>query len=371
MPLCGDLAETHTRSFHLGESSGAEEIEELCGLAGVIPASRDPNKWNGAVTFRDQNSVAIVSYAKFRENGEVDSRAVLDRITTALDRACAAAGHMQALGHCCDSFTVIVHQNHEPEHGEGTTPVSLCRISFLSALQILAEPKDLSSSYEITESKLVNALTLLCGVLDPMFQNCPDFLHRNDLDGSLHSLSLMVQLMSLGFLSYNQAHVRPIQPFFLATTQRRILLAGSKACESPSMGIIAELTNLTCIGDMDERRFDLLATAEDLLDTWGPGGFIVYRHLSENPRAISISGGVIYAPRENASKFHWSPTANIEHILLAHLSPRSKICIGSLVAVNPNCNINEQECWERSMGPFQRETKTVGVCEACGCAYKI
>ncbi|KAE8318559.1 hypothetical protein BDV41DRAFT_572018 [Aspergillus transmontanensis] len=293
MPLCGDLAETHTRSFHLGESSGAEEIEELCGLAGVIPASRDPNKWNGAVTFRDQNSVAIVPNAKFRENGEVDSRAVLDRITTALDRACAAAGHMQALGHCCDSFTVIVHQNHEPEHGEGSTPVSLCRISFLSALQILA------------------------------------------------------------------------------TTQRRILLAGSKACESPSMGIIAELTNLTCIGDMDERRFDLLATAEDLLDTWGPGGFIVYRHLSENPRAISISGGVIYAPRENASKFHWSPTANIEHILLAHLNPRSKICIGSLVAVNPNCNINEQECWERSMGPFQRETKTVGVCGACGCAHKI
>ncbi|KAB8219920.1 hypothetical protein BDV33DRAFT_204035 [Aspergillus novoparasiticus] len=92
--VCGDLAETYTQSFHLGEPSGAEEIEELCGLAGVIPASRDPNKWNGAVTFRDQSSVAIVSYAKFRENGELDSRAILDRITTALHRACAAAGHM-------------------------------------------------------------------------------------------------------------------------------------------------------------------------------------------------------------------------------------------------------------------------------------
>ncbi|KAB8219919.1 hypothetical protein BDV33DRAFT_173131 [Aspergillus novoparasiticus] len=182
----------------------------------------------------------------------------------------------------------------------------------------------------------------------------------------------MVQLISLGFLSYNQAHVGPIQPFFLATPQRIILLTCIwDMVRGPVLTFKIDQLPTDAPYHQDERRFGLLATTEDLLDTWGPGGFIVHRHLSENPRAISISGGVIYAPRENASKFHWSPTANIEHMPLAHLNPRSKICVGSLVAVNPNCNVNEQECWETSMDPFQRETMTVGVCRACGCAHKI
>jgi hypothetical protein len=184
----------------------------------------------------------------------------------------------------------------------------------------------------------------------------------------------MVQLISLGLLSYNQGHVGPIQPFFLDTPQSKILLAGSKACESHPKGIIAELTNLTCIGDMvggpvltfkidqlptdvpclqDERRFDLLATAEDLLDTWGPGSFIVHRDSSASPCAIKICGGIVYAPRENALKFHWSPAPHLGLLPPAYLNPRSKICIGSLVAVNPNCNINERECWERSCCAFE------------------
>jgi hypothetical protein len=366
--------EPQPRSFCYGEPTGAEEIQELCGLAGVIPTSRNPNQWNGAVTFKEQNSVAIVTYARFRENGKLDSRTVLDRITTALNRSCAAAGHMQASGLCCDSFTVIVHQTPEPEHDVGTTPVSLCRISFLSALQILAELKDLSSCYKITESNLANALRLLHGLLGSIFQSCPEIFRPDDLDGSLHSLSLIVQLISLGLLSYNQGHVGPIQPFFLDTPQSKILLAGSKACESHPKGIIAELTNLTCIGDMvggpvltfkidqlptdvpclqDERRFDLLATAEDLLDTWGPGSFIVHRDSSASPCAIKICGGIVYAPRENALKFHWSPAPHLGLLPPAYLNPRSKICIGSLVAVNPNWNINERECWERSCCAFE------------------
>ncbi|KAL4946321.1 hypothetical protein BDV06DRAFT_182701 [Aspergillus oleicola] len=353
--------EPQTRSFCHENTTGAEKLQELCGLAGVIPSSRNPNEWNGSVTFKEQNSVAIVSYAKFRENGELDSRTVLDRITTALNRSCVAAGHMQASGLCCDSFTVIVRQSREPILDEATPPVSLCRINFLSALCILAELKNLTSCSNITESSVANTLRLLPRLLDPIFRQCADIIHPKDLDGSLHSLS------------YNQGHVGPMQPFFLDTPQRKIVLAGSRTGQSHSKGIIAELTKLTCIGDMvggpvltikinqlsldapgpqDERRFDLLATAEDLLDTWGPGCFIAHRYSRALPCAIKICGGIIYAPRENACKFHWSRTPHPELLSPVNINPRSKIFIGSIVAVNPNCSINEQECWERSSCAF-------------------
>lgn len=163
------LDELQTQSFCLEESTGSEEIQKLCGLAGIIPVSRDPGEWNGAVTFKDENSVAVISYAKFRENGEIDTREVLNRITTVLDWACVAAGHMQASGLCCDSFTVIVHRTHGSELDEGVTPVSLCRINFISALQMLDRLKSMSSCDNITQSKLANVLRLLHEILDPIF----------------------------------------------------------------------------------------------------------------------------------------------------------------------------------------------------------
>lgn len=232
----------------------------------------------------------------------------------------------------------------------------------------------MASCGHVTQLKLADVLRLLHEILDPIFEDFRETFQFNDLDASLHSLSLAVQFISLGLLSYNQGHVGPIQPFFLDTPQHKILLAGSKLCEHNPTGITAELTDLTCIGDMvggpvlsfkiaqlsmdgsylqDERKFDIMATAEDLLDTWGPGSFIVDRNTSASPCALKICGGIIYTPRENALKYHWSATAQYEHLYPAYMNPRRKICIGSLATVNSYCNISEQECWERSSRAFE------------------
>ncbi|QKX53367.1 uncharacterized protein TRUGW13939_00445 [Talaromyces rugulosus] len=344
------------RSLSVSKDQQGPKNFKSCAVWGVIPASRDPSKWNGAVTFKEKNTVAVVS------------------ITTALDWSCAAAGTMQTSGLCCDCFTVIVHRTHEPEFDEELTPVSLYRINFDSVLEVLAELKGISSSDHIAQSKLTNILRLLHDILDPIFQDFQGTFQSNDLEASLHSLSLAVQFISLGLLSYNQGHVGPIQPFFLDTPQRKILLAGSKLCEHHSDGIIAELMNLTCIGDMvggpvlsfkiaqlsmdgpylqEERKFDLMATAEDLLDTWGPGGFIVHRDTGASPCAIKLCGGIIYATRENTPKYHWSPSTQVGQFYPVHMNPQSKICIGSLVTINSYCNINERECWERSSCAFE------------------
>jgi hypothetical protein len=138
---------------------------------------------------------------KFMENGELDTRTVFNRITTALDWSCVAAGNMQTSGLCCDCFTVIVQRTHEPEFDEELTPVSLCRINFLSVLEILAELKGISSSDHIAQSKLTNVLRLLHETLHPIFQDFQGTFQSNDLETSLHSLSLAIQFISLRLLS--------------------------------------------------------------------------------------------------------------------------------------------------------------------------
>jgi hypothetical protein len=91
-------------SPHPGGETEAEEVQELCGLAGITPTSRDPKEWNGEVKFKDQNSVAIISYAVLKGNGHLDHLLVLHRIITSLERFCTAAGRVQAFGLCCESL---------------------------------------------------------------------------------------------------------------------------------------------------------------------------------------------------------------------------------------------------------------------------
>jgi hypothetical protein len=277
---------------------------------------------------------------------------------------------MQAKAHCCDSFTVIAHPIHQPDLEGGTTPVSLCRIDFLSAVKMLDELKALSTNlHDIAVS--ANVRDLLYQILEPVIQNFSGNLQYNNVDEALHLLSLMAQFLSLGFLSYYQEHVGPIHPFFLDTAQRKILLAGSKTYENRSKWITAELTNLTSIGDMlgrqlltfrmdlqlsptdyclrkfdlltiaedfldisptkDVRKFDLLANFEDLLDTWGPGSLTFAKSDLSSPCAIQVRNGYIYAPDPEVNAFRWGSSCEHFPSYLRPFDPSSKIRIGSLV----------------------------------------
>lgn len=72
------------------------------------------------------------------------------------------------------------------------------------------------------------------------------------ITGALHSYSLAVQALCLEFLSYSQAHVGPIQPFFLDTLPTKIRLIGVEMSPAPYRYIEASLKSLTCFGDMIE-----------------------------------------------------------------------------------------------------------------------
>ncbi|KAF2176770.1 hypothetical protein K469DRAFT_645244 [Zopfia rhizophila CBS 207.26] len=352
-----------------------DAVQELCGLAGITPTSRDRKEWIGSVTFKEQNSVAVVSYAAFGKNVDSDCLAILHRIIVALEHFCSAAGRMQSSGLCCNAFTVLVHPVYTPnlERGEATL-VELCSIKFGFAAQMLAEMRVLSTLDHMKTSNFRNVREFALRILEPLVQNFPESFRHDYLHETLHLLALAVQFLCLGFLSYNQAHVGAIQPFFLDTPQRKILLLGSHTYENQSERIVAELAELTCVGSMieapvltfrmhrsstesppveSELRHDLLTTAEDLLDTWGPGNFIVRKGFNASPCAIKICGGIIYVPDRDVPKFHWSNALAVEDHQLDCFDPRSKIRLGTLVTVNTSCKINEKECWDNSSCAFE------------------
>ncbi|KAK6349222.1 hypothetical protein TWF730_009974 [Orbilia blumenaviensis] len=356
-----------------------QKIQELCGLAGVTPSSRDPGEWNGVVVLQDEASIATVSYGEVVSNqtATFDSKdewgmnsRTLKKIITTLTHFCSAASVMQSLGLCCDSFTVLVHPIHNPEIA---TTINIYHIRFVLIVDLLLELKPPYGSKSAFESRLPNIIERLRPVLESIEQNLSENIPHENVDEILNLLAMIAQFLSIGLLSYAQGHVSPICPFFLDRPQRKTILAGAKPDGDQSQCITLEPTELTCVGEMigspvlafrlyssvtdalsseGERTFDILTTSEDLLDTWGPGEFITDNSVRTSLFAIRIYGGIIYRP-DDTSMFHWSNTISLDSIKPVPFRPGTKIRIGSPVQVNENCIIDEDQCFKASSSALQ------------------
>ncbi|KAF3197802.1 hypothetical protein TWF679_002637 [Orbilia oligospora] len=341
------------------------EIQELCGLTDIIPSSHELERWNGTVVFQEENSIAIVSYPGLR---------TLEKLVIILRHLCTAANHMQASSLCCDSFTVLVHQIHQLETEDKIPPINICSIKLSLIWKLLVGVK----GSDIHTLAVEPTLSSLRSCLLPILQSTEDNLFRdiphNSPDEILNVLSLTVQFLSLGLLSYNQGHAGPIYPFFLDTPQQKIILTGTNPYQNESHCIALELTNLTCIGDMigspvlafrayssvtnalnykEKGSFDIFATAEDLLDTWGPGDLVIRGVFSPSLYAIKICGGIISPNTEENSMFHWSNSTRMNRCMKSPFSPRVKIRVGSPVEINGSCVLDQNECWENSNCVFE------------------
>lgn len=122
--------------------------------------------------------------------------------------------------------------------------------------------------------------------------------------------------------------------------------------------INVELVEFTCLADMTQQivlafssgaksrelrlekrisRYDVLANAEDFLDTWGPGYFI---HSKANPskiQVIAIVDGFVTLVDSKTSRFHWAKGALLKSALQAAFKPYAKMRIGAAVSINNNC----------------------------------
>jgi hypothetical protein len=352
-------------------------IEELCGLGGVSPSSRDTSRWNGMVQFKEQNSVALLSHLSAVSSLN-DVGDVISRLIRVAERFSTAARAVQDAGFCCDSFTILRH--HSTNENGVSSEVQLVRLDFSSAVQILKHLRTLGEfhkhGFDLRPElrKLRDASQKTLSQTIPTIQGISES-STDLLQHSLHISSLAIQFLCVGFLSYSQAHIGNIQPFFLDAPLQRIALLGMEKSAEVNVYLTASLVKLTCLDGMVQGPvlafnawrpfnnppgiqrtgpFDVRASPEDILDTWGPGQLVFRPEHGKLPLAIKIGGGYIYHPRSHPSdgKYHWDhistlPTAS------PFLELGKEIVIGSLVEVNTSCSNDEKRCWEDSQTMFE------------------
>lgn len=317
-----------------------QRVEYFCGLGGVRPAAAGNNNIEfGSVSFREDNSMASITLDESTDNITVIE--VLD----SLDRA---AGELQRLGACCDSFSILVDSASKDY-------VELHQIPFgtIRRLRELVLGSDLTMPSQIFD---------LFGIGDFIFPQSADA-------GSLkHWVSVATQFLALGLLSYAQAHCGPIQPFFLDTPLKAIYLLGTGTSKSDSEALptlTCYLVELTCMGDMlgqpvlafgqlpgltgGERplissvlRRDVLASPVDILDTWGPGGMIASEHDSKVLFSIFVGGGTITSTGNShdsstVPRLHWRKPAVNTPTPTSSFPRDAKALIGTTILENNGC----------------------------------
>jgi hypothetical protein len=332
------------------------QVQELCGLAGVTPTSGPKEKWIKSVDFRRQGTVATVRYTAETKSD------VFHQITTTLERLCSAVARFQSYGYCCNSFTALIqNQSFYDDHPQ----IKVYRIQLRDVITLLEELRD---SNLATLRQQPRPLETALHILGPLHSREGS---RPGLQNSLGLLSVAAQFLSMSFLSYTQGHVGPIKPFFLDTALSGIYLSGMGS-GSP-LQLKATYAELTCVGEMltapvltfsarqengfrkdiTGQKFDLLTTAEDFLDMWGPGNFILPKVDEQLPCAIRIAGGTICGYGSSNVKFHWAKNISLDGTKPVSFDPRKEIIIGGLISVNSRCQINERESWNKSCSAFE------------------
>ncbi|KAL1600697.1 hypothetical protein SLS60_007085 [Paraconiothyrium brasiliense] len=366
-----------------------KSVEELCGLAGVTPNTRDRDRWDGFVHFQEHNTVATVTCCHQSETTEYDYHKAFARLKHSMKRFCLAVGHVQAAGLCCDSFTILSQPSqfeHQVRHIKEPSLV-VCQIEFGLPLRLLLGLTSLLTEWNKHTAK-EEALFLVAQLATQIVKSCTSFpkpMGMQSMSEILHICSLATQLVCLGFVSYAQAHAGAIQPFFLDTPLTKVRLLGSAAPTNGVEWIEASLHNLTCFGDMvqsqvvafravvqgrpdptprQEQRYNLSTNSHDLLDTWGPGQFLVSR-IDGSPFAIKIGNGYVYRAGSGRNKYHWSRNLPPKLPYQLVLKPLEQMDIGTPVFVNKSCTIDTDICWANStmhlepLGPYRAHWEVV------------
>lgn len=291
----------------------------------------------------EQSSISMVTYAADSAVSRQSRKDLVVRLSNVLANFCTAAAAVQATELCCDSFTVLLRtQNH----------LELRRVEFGHAVT-MASNIDLALQEKNTEAAVKKCVQTAEHILEELRLPMPETTPNADL----HYCALAAQFLCSAFLSYIQAHVGLINPFFLDKPQRKLILLGNQAV-SGEFAINAELVKLTCLAEMTQQltlafslgttsreirgesgnsRYDVLTNAEDLLDTWGPGYFVYNKENTNKIHAVAIGGGFVSLVDNKTSRFHWAKGRLPENALQAAFGPYTTMRIGTAVRINEKC----------------------------------
>lgn len=349
-----DLTEMDSIKRHVATS---------CGLAGVVPVLNDPQRSIDAVAFGDDDSaVASVAYGLDLSHTTSIIQDCLLRVEAALERLVDIVSWLQQNELCCNSFTII---KLSAEIGR----VELVQVPFLLISLLVAGVSYLRSSKRDKET-INSALKVAQEILDLVYGMERDEISKFSSDTldleraertTVQNCALATQSLCLGLLSYSNAHAGPIKPFFLSRALKRVQLLGIESLVPNKPCLSADLVELTCFGRMignavvaftcsemlaHTRKYDLLASPEDLVDTWGPGRFVKGLSSSKVERlyAIEIGGGVIRPIAEDATRFHWEKGILNYEDLSTQFDPHTKIIIAA-TRLNASCPLDQSKSW--------------------------
>ena len=185
-------------------------IAEYCGLAGVVPKSRDDINWTGVVAFSGQNQdTASISY-----NIPGSRCQLISRACEALRRFCGIASYLQKKRLCCNSFTVLRYTS-----VDGSMAIELRHVEFRLASDLFKVLQLFLNNFESPGliSRCLPQLTRLAN--DVIRVVCDDHAFANEdvlnFEDCLDRVSLAAQILTLGLYLYSQAHTGSVHPFCL------------------------------------------------------------------------------------------------------------------------------------------------------------
>ena len=348
-------------------------IEELCGLGAISPFSRDKSQWEGAVRFSNDHKSVKICQSLTTEDA-VNFPNTLSRLIRVAERLCTAAHMSQTARLCCSSFTYLLSG-----HSDVSRQVKLDRVNFSSGVRLLFALKSLKNM-DWGRAKAPGSIVF--HTLEQVFKGFPIILaHLRDkctTEEVLNLSSLALQFLCLAFLSYSQAHVGGIKTFFLDTPIQDIALGGLEYPSPAGISIRAYLVELSCLAGMVQGpvlvfqdwhpfygpsprfgqslwAYDVRASPEDVLDTWGPGEILTSRD-NESPVAIKLGGGYIYpvsgGVRTKDHHYHWARDLKLPKSIPS-MSLSEEIVIGAFIEADIACDNNERQCWRETCSKFE------------------
>lgn len=378
-------------------------VEELCGLGGVAPASRNLGDWNGTVNFTDDKSRAIVSHLSTVSSLN-STKTVISRLLRVAERLHLAALILHDSKYCSGSFTILAVP---AEQANESREVWLRHVDIQLIVRFVGIYRDLlqldetavEASAELGQLQFMSESTVLPTIAKGKIDQ-RRLPVEEKIWTALNISSLAIQLLSVGLLSFAQAHIGSLRPFFLDSTLKIILLHGLHDIDYPSasnMCIEVGMAELTCLSAMtggpvivfrtptnpdsteQQTRFDVRATPNDILNTWGPGGLIHPKSSdAKSAVAIAVGGGYIIPPNaeDENTKYHWGRGLSLSSTAPA-LDKTAEIVIGATISVNDHCSSDEDICWRRSLsntaelGTYQSyyETTEYQLGAQAGCDY--
>jgi len=343
----------HSRPNSLLATEAKGVVSEYCGLAGIVPL-RANTPHESCVQFEKGNSTALISYQD-RYRGFYDSgiqRSRVSQMLEDLDRIFHVLGFLQEEGLCCDAITILRITN-------ATGPIELCKVKFtlLTTFRVALgvwEMKEDVQNVECRQACEREARRIL-----DVFVGAAAAARPYSWDDCF---SVVLQCLFTAILSYIQAHVGSVHPTYLVNELREIRLFGIRTQTAESAHVVVELLDFTCVKEMVEdsalvfrsseipatrygTRFDLLASPEDIADTWGPARFVTDPHLGPRAlHAIEIGGGTISRPSDDSDNLHWARGQKAFGSYSKAFGSTRKMLIAG-ISINIQCPLDETKSW--------------------------